>query len=77
MLKYALVLHFTHHMSKFARARRTLKQRGGTLAELTQFLWQRKLWWLIPLVSLVVVVVGLLAFASSAGVVAPFLYTVF
>ncbi|WP_218079494.1 DUF5989 family protein [Anthocerotibacter panamensis] len=64
-------------MNKFARTRRNVSQRGGTLAELFKLLWQRKLWWLIPLVVLLVFVVALLIFANAAGVVAPFLYTVF
>jgi len=55
---------------------RSAFQRSNTLGELFQFLWKRKLWWLIPLVALVVVVVALLIFANAAGVVAPFLYTV-
>ena len=63
-------------MNPFDRTRRSVAQKGGTLAELFQLLWQRKLGWLIPLVSLMVLVVAVLIFANAAGVVAPFLYTV-
>ncbi|WP_287130376.1 DUF5989 family protein [Candidatus Cyanaurora vandensis] len=64
-------------MDRFTRTRQNVTQRGGTLAELFRLLWQRKLWWLIPLVALFVLVALVLIFANSAGVVAPFLYTVF
>ena len=40
------------------------------------FLWRRKLWWLIPLVFVLLVFGLLLAFASATGI-APFIYTIF
>lgn len=50
--------------------------RGGEASELLKFLWEAKLWFLIPFV-LVLVVFGLLfAFAQATGV-APFIYTLF
>jgi len=64
-------------VGKFEQTRRNVTQKGGTLAEVFQLLWQRKLWWLVPFVTLLVLMVGLLIFANAAGVVAPFLYTVF
>jgi Family of unknown function (DUF5989) len=53
-----------------------LRGLAGTLGELFQFLLQRKLWWIIPMV------VVLLAFAAimilgSAGGIGPFIYTLF
>lgn len=56
---------------------RQLANRASIVRELFAFLWQRKLWWLIPLVALVVVVGLLLLFAQSSPVVAPFVYTLF
>jgi hypothetical protein len=44
--------------------------------ELVGFLWQRKLWWLIPMVVMLLMFGLLLIFASSSGV-APFIYTLF
>ncbi|MEW5960008.1 MAG: DUF5989 family protein, partial [Chloroflexota bacterium] len=44
--------------------------------EVIQFLWARKLWWLIPMVSVLLLFGLLLIFASSSGV-APFIYTLF
>lgn len=50
--------------------------RLGILGELLSFLWQRKLWWLIPMVVLVVLFVVLLVFAQGSAI-APFIYTLF
>jgi hypothetical protein len=48
----------------------------GVVGELLGFLWQRKLWWLIPMVAVLMLFGLLLVFASSSGV-APFIYTLF
>lgn len=48
----------------------------GVVGEVIQFLWARKLWWLIPMVSVLLLFGLLLVFASSSGV-APFIYTLF
>jgi hypothetical protein len=48
----------------------------GILGEIIQFLWARKMWWLIPMVTVLILFGLLLVFASSSGV-APFIYTLF
>ncbi len=48
----------------------------GTAGELLTFLWSRKLWWLVPMVALLLVFGLLLIFASATGL-APFIYTLF
>ena len=48
----------------------------GVARELLSFLWQRKLWWLIPMVSLLLIFGLLLIFASSSGL-GPLIYTLF
>jgi hypothetical protein len=48
----------------------------GVVGEVIHFLWVRKLWWLIPMVSVLLLFGLLLIFASSSGV-APFIYTLF
>ncbi len=48
----------------------------GVARELLTFLWQRKLWWLIPMVSLLLIFGLLLIFASSSGL-GPLIYTLF
>jgi hypothetical protein len=54
----------------------TLLNRLGVLGELFQFLWQRKLWWLIPMIILLVLFVVLLVLAQGSAI-APFIYTLF
>ena len=48
----------------------------GVLGELLRFLWQRKLWWLIPMVIVLMVLALLVVFASTSGI-GPFIYTLF
>ena len=48
----------------------------GVVGEVIQFLWVRKLWWLIPMVT-VLLLFGLLLIFASSSVVAPFIYTLF
>jgi hypothetical protein len=58
---------------------RTFKKvtlRFAIFGELMEFLWYRKLWWLIPLVVILVVLGLVLVFAQSSAI-APFIYTLF
>ena len=48
----------------------------GVVGEVLSFLWQRKLWWLIPMVAALLAFGLLLIFATTSGV-APFIYTLF
>jgi len=48
----------------------------GVSGELLRFLWQRKLWWLIPMVFMLLVFALLVVFASTSGI-GPFIYTLF
>lgn len=48
----------------------------GIVGELLNFLWKRKLWWLIPMVAVLLLFGLLLIFASASGV-GPFIYTLF
>jgi hypothetical protein len=48
----------------------------GVFGELLRFLWQRKLWWLIPMVILLMLFALLVVFASTSGI-GPFIYTLF
>ena len=50
--------------------------RSGILGELISFLWKRKLWWLIPMILMLVLFAVLLVFAQGSAI-APFLYTLF
>ncbi len=48
----------------------------GISRELLVFLWQRKLWWLIPII-IFLVLFGLLFIFTQSSAVAPFIYTLF
>jgi hypothetical protein len=50
--------------------------RFGIAAELLQFFWERKLWWLTPMILLLLVFGFLIIFAQSSAI-APFIYTLF
>lgn len=54
----------------------SLSIKAGIAGELLTFLWRRKLWWLIPLVSFILLFGALLIFAQSSAI-APFIYTLF
>jgi hypothetical protein len=51
-------------------------RRVGIIGELLAFFWERKLWWLIPMVSVLLLLGALLLFAQSSAI-APFIYTLF
>ena len=50
--------------------------RIGIVGELLSFLWKRKLWWLIPMIVVIVLFAVLLVVAEGSAV-APFIYTLF
>jgi hypothetical protein len=60
-------------MKKFLRS---MSSNFGVVGELLAFLWARKLWWLIPMVSVLLIVAIFMIFASTSGL-APFIYTLF
>jgi hypothetical protein len=53
-----------------------MKSNFGVAFELLSFLWKRKLWWLVPMVALLLVFGLLVIFASVSGI-GPFIYTLF
>jgi drug/metabolite transporter superfamily protein YnfA len=57
-------------------ALRGMASRLGIMGELLVFLWERKLWWLIPMVTVLLLFGVLLIFAQSSAI-APFIYTLF
>lgn len=58
------------------RIAKRARSRFGVIVELFVFLWRRKMWWLIPMV-LVLVLFGILMIFAQASSVAPFIYTLF
>lgn len=53
-----------------------LKNRFSIMSELMAFLWVRRLWWMIPMV-VVLLAFGLLIIFTQSSALAPFLYPLF
>ena len=53
-----------------------LKEKFEIVHELWRFLWARKLWWMVPMVT-VLVLFGALIFVAQNSAVAPFIYVLF
>lgn len=53
-----------------------LRERFGIASELLGFLWERRLWWLIPMVVVLLLFGGLMITAQSSAL-GPFIYTLF
>lgn len=54
----------------------TMSSNLGVVGELLAYLWRRKLWWLLPMVTLLLAFGLLMIFASASGI-GPFVYTLF
>jgi hypothetical protein len=52
------------------------RARLGIAGELMTFLWERRLWWLVPMVLVLLVFGGLMVTAQSSAL-GPFIYTLF
>ena len=50
--------------------------RLGIAGELLGFMWRRKMWWMMPVVIVLLFMGILIGFGSSSGV-GPFIYTLF
>ena len=55
---------------------RGLLGRFGIASELLHFFWERKLWWMMPMLILLLFCGMLIIFAQSSAI-APFIYTLF
>jgi hypothetical protein len=55
---------------------RSMGSNLGVAGELLAFLWKRRLWWLIPMVLVLLLFGLILVFASASGL-GPFIYTLF
>ncbi len=53
-----------------------LSSRAGIMRELFGFFWKQRLWWMIPLLAILLLFGMLLLFAQSSPL-APFVYTLF
>jgi hypothetical protein len=59
-----------------ANAIRGAGRRVRIMGELLHFLWERKLWWMMPMV-IVLLVLGILMVFAQSSAIAPFIYTLF
>ena len=55
---------------------RSMGSNFRVVGELLGFLWQRKLWFLIPMIFILLLFGLLIIFASSSGI-GPFIYSLF
>jgi hypothetical protein len=55
---------------------RDMIARMGILGELLQFLWRRKLYWLIPMIIMLALFIVLIILSSNPAT-APFIYPMF
>ena len=64
----------SYSMSKNKSNYGGFRSRLGILGELFSFLWKRKLWWLMPMIVVLVLFMILFVAAQATGV-GPFIYT--
>jgi hypothetical protein len=55
---------------------RTMVANFGVVGEMMLFLWKRRLWWLIPMILMLLIFALLVVFATTSGI-GPFIYTLF
>ena len=57
-------------------AGKNISSKASIIGEFMGFLWERKLWWMIPM-FLVFFGIGLLLIFAQGSALAPFIYTLF
>ncbi|MAW67289.1 MAG: DUF5989 family protein [Dehalococcoidia bacterium] len=55
---------------------KSFKSKFMILSELIKFLWQAKLWWMIPMIVVMIVLSMIIIFGTSTPL-GPFIYTLF
>ena len=50
---------------------------AGTVVELSHYLWQARMWWLVPMVIALLLCSALVILAAAAPGVSPFIYSLF
>ncbi len=55
---------------------RVMASKLGIAGELLAFLWQQKMWWMIPIVSVLLLFGLIIGFGAASGL-GPFIYTIF
>jgi hypothetical protein len=55
---------------------KTASRRFGIIGELLGFFWSNKRWWMIPMIT-VLLLFGVLMILAQSSAIAPFIYTLF
>jgi presenilin-like A22 family membrane protease len=63
-------------MNVIQRFARNTTARVGIAGSLLTFFWRRKLWWMTPLVA-VLLVLGILVIFGQSSAISAFIYTIF
>ncbi len=58
------------------KAVQAARRRVGIMGELLTFFWEQKLWWMMPMV-LVLLLLGIFLVFAQSSAIAPFIYTLF
>ena len=53
-----------------------VRKNKSLILELFSFLWERKLWWLVPVI-IMLILIGILIVFSQSSAVSPFIYALF
>ena len=48
----------------------------STLSELATFLWKEKMWWMVPMILIMLIFVAVIVLGNSSSL-GPFIYTLF
>lgn len=51
-------------------------RRFGIAGELLSFFWNNKRWWMLPIIT-IILVLGVVLVLAQSSVIAPFIYTLF
>jgi len=55
---------------------KSFKNKFSIFTELILFLWKAKLWWMIPMITVMILISMLIILGTSSGL-GPFIYTLF
>jgi hypothetical protein len=47
------------------------------IKDLLRFLWERKVWWITPIVLVILLIGVIVIFGGGSSAIAPFVYTLF
>ena len=59
-----------------AAAGKKVSKKSSTVGQLFQLLWEKKAWWLVPMVT-VFLLLGILIFMTAGSALSPFIYALF